>query len=79
MQGVSDRMARGGTGKDKARADRRCSDCFLARTLASVRRNGVQMVYCNAAHWRMEHPIDSLPEDIAQSCADFEDMDEEVG
>ena len=63
----------------RAREDRQCSDCACARIIPGVRRRGMPMVRCIEKHWRREHTMDELPEDIAQMCADYDDMDYDPG
>jgi hypothetical protein len=37
------------------------------------------MVRCTAGHWRREHIMNNLPEDIAQTCPHFDDMTTDPG
>jgi len=62
----------------KARADRRCSDCLHTKVL-QCSRGHIPLVNCTKKHWRSYNEMTSLPEDIAQTCPDWDDMDENVG
>ena len=60
---------------ERQRSDRRCSDCANAHTIPWMRRKSLPMVRCTAKHWSSEHELDWLPEEEAQSCSSYDDMD----